>query len=847
MLDTLWQDLRYAVRALRTAPGFTLAAVSTLALGVGANVAIFSIFNQALLRELPLPAPEELVNLSSPGPKPGRTSYSGTFGRDAVFSYPLFRDLERDQTMFTGLAAHRDFAANVVYRGQASSETGFLVSGSYFPVLALRPALGRLLLPNDDRARDAGHVVVLSHQYWRTRFNADPGVLGDALVINGQPMTIVGVTPRAFTSTTLESHPQIFVPLTMAALMMPGLRDPHTGNGTWNGFDDRRDHWLYLFARLKPGMSRETAETAINGAFAGIINGVELSALRAHIGSDAERTQFSNRRLFLEPGGQGQRPERAELVRVLVLLFCVTGIVFLIACANVANLMLARGATRATDLTVRLAIGAGRGRLVRHLLLESCVLSAIGGIGGLIAAAAALHAIGSSMPGQWLATQFEPDVTMLAFALAMSTLTVLLVGLYPALYATRHDVMSVLKTGTTASASRTAARLRTGIATLQVALSTALLIVAGLFARSLLNMSRVDLGIDTESLATFRISPELSGYTAESSAVVFDRVASELLATPGVTGVTMSTVPLLAGVASGTNVTVEGFDTPPETNTGTVYARIGTEYFRTLGIPLIAGREFTEHDRVGSPKVAIINEAFARRFNLESNPIGKRMYLGAGRPPDTEIIGLVQDAKYSQLKDPPPAQFFVPYRQQAPAPGDLNFYVRSNVPAERIVALIPALAARVDATLAVKNLLPMTTQAYATVAFDRLIAALSAAFAGLATLLAGIGLFGVLSYAVLQRTREIGLRMALGADVGRVQRMVFGSVGWMTAVGGAAGLAMAFGLERVARSMLFEVEGLDPVVAVCSATGVALVALGAGILPALRAIRVDPVVALRAE
>lgn len=846
MFESIRQDVRHAVRSLRRSPGLTCLVVLTLAVASGANTAVFSIFNQALLRELAVPAPDQLVNLLSPGPRFGRTSSSGTSGADAMFSYPLFRDLEQAQTVFTGLAAHRDFPANVAYKGQASSEAGRLVSGSFFPVLALQPALGRLLTPADDRARDAQYVVVLSHEYWRIRFNADPAILNDRLTVNGQVMTIVGVAPPTFTSTTLEDRPRIFVPLSMAVLMMPGARDPRLDRGVWNPFEDRGDHWLILFGRLKPGISRETAAATMNRAFTAILNDIELPRVPRVFG-EAARDQFRNRRLILEPGAYGQRPERAELSRVLLFLFCVTAAVLAIACANIANLLLARAASRSAEMTVRLAIGANRARLVRYLLIESCLFAGTGALGGLIVAAWILAAISSLGPVQWAATDFGLDLTMLSFTTAVSAAMALLVGLYPALHSTRRDLTSALKSNTTTSAPRAVARFRMTLATVQIALSMALLIIAGLFARSLLNMSRVELGIDASRLLTFRVSPERNGYAPERIGALFDRIADELLATPGVTGVSVSTVPLLAGMASGTNITVEGFHPPPGTYMGTVFSRIGTHYFRTLGIPLIAGREFSDTDGIGSPKVAIVNEAFVRRFNLGASPIGKRIHLGAGGPLDIEIVGLVKDASYSQLKDPPPSQFFLPYRQQAPPAGELNFYVRSSVPPERIVSMIRPLVARIDGTLPVENLQLMTTQALATVALDRLIAALSAGFAALATFLAAIGLFGVLSYTVMQQTREIGIRIALGADVGRVQGMVLGQVGRMTVVGGIAGVAAALGLARLARSMLFEVEGVDPVVMAWAAAGAAVVAIGAGMIPARRAAHVDPIAALRAE
>jgi predicted permease len=538
----------------------------------------------------------------------------------------------------------------------------------------------------------------------------------------------------------------------------------------------------------------------------------------------------------------GPRPGRVSTV-----LFLVTTTVLAIACANVANLLLARAASRTVDMTVRLAIGAGRARLVRYLLIESCLLAGAGLVGGLIVGAWMLAAIASYSPVEWGAVDFRLDLTMLSFTTALWGAMALVVGVCPALHTTRRDLACALRSSTTASAPRETARIRTTLAMVQIALSTALLVVAGLFARSLLNMSRVELGIDAEHLVTFRVSPERNGYVPERTGALFDRIASELAAAPSVTGVTVSTVSLLGGMASGTNITVEGFNPPPDTYMGTVFSRIGTGYFRTLGIPLIAGREFSMSDSPASPKVAIVNEAFVRRFNLGANPIGKRMSLGAGGRLDTEIVGLVKDASYSLLKDVAPSQFYLPYRQQTPAAGELNFYVRSSVPPERIVSMIRPLVARIDGTLPVENLKLMTTQAQATVALDHLIAVLSGGFAALATFLAAIGLFGVLSYTIMQQRREIGVRVALGADVRRVQRMVLGLVGRMTVIGITAGVIAALGLGRLAQSMLFKVEGVDPVVMVCAAAGAAVVAIGAGIVPARRAARVDPMAALRTE
>jgi predicted permease len=805
----------------------------TLALGTGANVAIFSVIDHALLRPLPVPDPDQLVNLSSPGPRAGSISGNSGIGPTSeVFSDPLFRDLEQVQTVFTGIAAHRDFEANVSFRGQASHEDGWLVSGSYFPVLGLRPALGRLLTPDDDRAIGAHHVAVLSHEYWRTRFNADPAVLNEGLVVNGQLMTIVGVAPQSFVSTTLDDRPHVFVPVSMTSLMAPDR----------TRFDNRRAHWLYLFARLKPGVSRDDAERTINVPFTALMSDVELQAQRSGLG-DLAREELARRRLRLEPGKQGQRPNRAELSRLAVLLFCVTGIVLLMACANVCNLLLARGVYRSTELTVRVSVGAGRGHLVRHLLIESCLLAATGGILGVIIAIWTLGVIAPLLPGA-PTFQFELNAPIFVFTVIVSGASVLLIGLYPALNSTRRDLSVALNGNAASSGSVATARFRNVLTTTQFALSLALLVVAGLFTKSLLNVSRLELGLQPDNLLTFRISPELSGYTRESARLLVERIEQELATLPGVASVSTSTIPLLDNFGWSNNVTVEGSDAGPESP---YTADVGPDYFRTVGIPLVAGREFVVSDVTNAPKVAVVNESFVRAFNLGQPIVGRRLGMGAGNVPiDIEIVGVVRDARYSEVKTPPPPQFYLPYRQIQRF-GALNFYIRSTGPAEPLVSLIPPLMTRLEGTLPVENLRTMHDQVRASAETDRSMSTLSTGFAIVAVLLAAIGLYGVLSYTVAQRRREIGVRMALGADAARIALLVFGHVGRTVLIGGVAGCAAALGLGRLAQSMLFGIEGPDLVVIACATLGVIVVASAAAALPARRAARVDPMAALRAE
>jgi predicted permease len=828
-------NLKLAVRRLFKTPFVSIIAILSLALGIGANAAIFSLFDQTLLRPLPVQRPDELVNFSAPGPKQGSNSCGQAGDCESVFSYPMFRDLERQQTVFTAIAAHVGFGANLSYQGQTESGGGMLVSGSYFPVLGLQPALGRLLDPNDDRNIGGHFLTVLSHAYWTTRLGANPSVLNQTLIVNGQRMTIVGVAPRGFNSTTLGQEPEVFVPITMRGLMVPG----------WKGFDNRKSYWAYLFARLKPGVSIEQARVAMNGLYRPIINDVDAPLQQGM--SEQTMARFKAKTIVLEAGRRGQSQVHSEAKTPLRLLFSITGIVLLIACANIANLLLVRGAGRATEMAVRLSLGATRRRLLAQLLTESCVLAVLGGIAGLIVARWTLSLIASLLPPDGTSSlRFGIEPSIVLFAAALSIGTGLLFGLFPALHATRPDLVSAIKAQAgQPSGARTAARFRTALVTAQIALSMALLISAGLFVKSLMNVSRVDLGVNVDNVVTFGLSPDLNGYDPARSRTFFERTEEELAAVPGVTAVAASMVPLLAGSNWGSSVSVQGFAKAPDTDAHANYNEISPGYFRTLGIPLMAGREFTAADAAGAPKVAIVNEAFAKKFNLGRDGVGKRMSNGP-RELDTEIVGIVQNAKYSSVRQAPPPIFFMPYRQDDRI-GSLNFYVRTSLDPEQMLRTVPGVVARLDPNLPLENLKTMPQQVRENVFMDRMVSTLSAAFALLATVLAAVGLYGVLAYTVSQRTREIGLRMALGADGARMRTMILKQVAWMTLVGGVIGVAGAYYLGKAAESLLFELKGHDPVVMSLSVVLLTLVAFGAGYIPAYRASRVHPMQALRYE
>jgi predicted permease len=832
------RSLKYAFRTLFSSPFVTTVAILSLALGVGANTAIFSLFNQLLLRPLPVERPSELVNFKAPGPKPGNTSCGVAGECDEVFSYPMFRDLEQAQTVFTGIAAHVVFAANLAARGQTVNALGVFVSGSYFPVLGLTPAMGRLLGPDDDRVEGEPHAAVLSHSYWTTQLGADPDIVGKALTVNGRAMTIVGVAPRGFEGTTLGARPRVFVPITMREALQPNVRP----------LDDRRSYWAYLFARLKPGVTIEQARTAINIHYSSVLSEVE-APLQSGM-SDQTMARFKAKAVELASGPSGQSSVSREARTPLTLLLGVTAFVLLIACANIANLLLARSAARSAEMAVRLSLGATRRQLVMQLLTESCLLAAIGGTAGLLLARWTLQLMISLLPADAVATiDTTLDPAMLLFTAAVALGTGVLFGLFPALHTTRPDLVTSLKSRAGhSSGSRSAARFRTMLATSQIALSMALLVSAGLFTRSLFNVSRVDLGLDPERVVTFGLSPALSGYSPERSLQLFERLEAELSALPGVTAVTAARVPLLAGENWGRSVQVEGFDAGPDTDTGSRFNEIGAGYFAAMGIPLLAGREFTAADALGAPKVTIVNEAFAKKFNLGRDVVGRHISSEGARGSalDVEIVGLVKDAKYSDVKAEIPPLFFRPYRQNDRL-GDMNFYVRTGLDAEPFLATIQKGVADIDPNLPVEDLRTLPQQIRDNVFLDRFISVLSTAFASLATLLAAVGLYGVLAYTVAQRTREIGLRMALGAAPERVRAMVLRQVAKMTIIGGAIGLAAALGIGRLTASLLFRLQGYDPGVLAGSAVALTAVALGAGLVPAMRAARVDPMRALRYE
>jgi predicted permease len=831
------RHLRLAFRTLRATPFVTTVAVLSLALGIGANAAIFSLVDQMLLRPLAVREPERLVNLGAPGPKPGSTSCNQSGDCEAVFSYPMFRDLEKANTPFSSVAAHRIFGANLAYDGQTLNGDGVMVSGSYFRTLGLTPALGRLIGPEDDRTLGGHFVAVLAHSYWESRLGADPRVVGKRIVVNGHPMTVLGVAPRGFEGTTLGSRPRVFVPMSMRPQLNPG----------WDGATNRRDYWAYLFARLKPGVDPEAAARQMENVYRPILADVE-APLQEGMSPETMR-RFLARKLTVEPGARGQSSIHGETRTPLALLFGITGIVLLIACANIANLLLARGAARAGEMAVRQSLGAGRRRLIAQLLTEACVLAALGGLASLVVAQWTLTGVAAMLPSDAAESfRFKLDLGVLGFTAAAALVTGFAFGLFPAIHGTRPDLIGVIRAGAgqIAGGARAAARFRSALVTAQIALSMTLLVSAGLFIRSLRNVSREQLGVKIERVVTFGLSPVRNGYKPAQSRDLFRRTLEAVGALPGVTGVASARVPLLANNNWGNDVSVQGFERGPDTDAGASYNAVSPGYFRTLGVALVAGREFTDADRVGAPKVAVVNEAFAKKFGLGRTAVGKRMARGDTAALDIEIVGVIPDTKYSEVKQEPPPLFVTPVLQDSVV-GALSFYVRTASSPEQLVRTLPAAVKALDANLPIEDLKTMPQQIRENTFLDRMITTLSAAFAAVATLLAAVGLYGVLAYTVAQRTREIGVRMALGADAGRVRALVLRQVGVMLAVGSVVGIVAALGLGSAAASLLWGMTARDPLAIGSAVVVLALVAAGAGWIPARRAAQVEPMRALRYE
>ncbi len=837
-LDRFARDLRYGLRGLIAKPGFLVTVVATLALGLGVNAAIFTLFHHTLMKPLPVPEPERLVNLQGPGARSGWSTSNNSGDSRALFSYPMFRDLEAAQDGAIRLAGHRGESLNMTWQGNTSNVQGSLVTGSYFPVLGLVPSQGRLLSPQDDAVLGSGEAVVLAHGFWQDRFGADPGVVGRSLAINGVPMTIVGVAPAGFTGTTLGVRTELFVP---ASVKWPGRSDGLPEH-------QRRDYfWLYAFGRLMPGVAADAARQQLQARYHTVLNEIE-APLQEGL-SDNAMADFRGKQLVFVPGAQGQSRVPDSLFTPLTTLMLVSGLVLLMACVNIANLQLARGASRGNEMAVRSALGASGAQLRRQLLVESVLLGLFGAVLALpVAWLVAKGMAAFDATGMAGLAQGSLSWATVAFTFIVALATMLAFGLFPAWRLSRSTPADALRARSgQPGADRAAGRFRNGLAVTQIAFSLALLVLAGLFARSLANIAQTDLGMRVERVLTFAVAPQLNGYSSEQSRQLFTRIESELAALPGIDGVALSSMSLLAGHDWSSSVSVQGYQPAPDEVTNSSLNDVGAGFFATLGVPVLTGREFTHQDIAGAPRVAIVNRRFTEYYGLDSDAVGKRVSLSSGNPElDIEIVGVVANSAYSNVKDETPTVLYLPLAQSEDA-GHVNVYVRSAVDPTQLGQAITQAIQRLDPQLPLLSLRTFSEQIRQNTGTDRMVGLLSAGFAGLATLLAAIGLYGLLAYAVAQRTREMGLRLALGSSPARVRGMVLGQMARLAAIGLVVGLVLAVALGTAARSLLFGLSGHDPMVLVAATVLLAGVVFAAAWWPAWRASRTDPMVALRDE
>jgi len=836
-MHTLWQDVRYGLRMLAKNPGFTLIAILTLALGIGANTAIFSLLNQVLLRRLPVRHPEELVVLKSPGPKHGHVWSDGDDSE--IFSYPLYKGLAKNTTVFNGVLARFEFSASIASRGQTDRGSGELVTGNYFEVLGVQPAFGRVLSPADDDVQGAHPVLVLSHAYWERHFGGDAGALNQTILVNNTEMTIVGVAQAGFTGIQVGKIPDIFVPMTMKGQMTP-IR---------NGLDNWNDSFLAVLARRKPGVSVEQAQAGINADYPGLLE-QQAATLKMRKGGKDEK-EFLSKKIVLAPGAQGRTTAQRDSGPALMALFAMVALVLLIACTNVANLLLAKAATRQREFAIRSALGATPGRMMRQLLVESFLCALGGGVLGLILGSWLMNiltdAVVSDTGMQGITASVDGSV--LGFAAGATVLSAMLFGLIPAWRATRIGVSQMMKDqGSTTSAGPGHVRFRKVLVAGQVAFTLLLLTGGALFSRTLWNLRMQNLGLSTENLITFSISPQLSGYDEARTVALVDQLRARLAEVPGVLGVGASQIPVLTGTDMGTNITVEGRQNLDTDDRHVNFDAVSANYFSTMRIPLLSGREFNAVDNAKSPKVAIINEAMAKEFFPNRNPIGVHLGMGSGDDVklDIEIVGVVKNAIVEHVRDGVLPYFYRPYSQFGKLFG-MSFYLRTQQDPLLIANTLRETVRGADPNLPVYELKTVQRVVDEDLFAERVIAGLSAAFGGLAALLSALGIYGVLAYLVVQRTREIGIRVALGAAAGHVRGLVFKEVGWMVLAGALVGLPAAYGLARLSESMLYGVHAGDLPIYAASLGIICVVALAACYIPSRRATRIDPIVALRYE
>jgi predicted permease len=833
-MTTTLSDLRLAIRGLRRSPLFATVAILSLALGIGANTAIFTLIDQILLRKLPVTAPDQLVMVYQQGSNMGSNMGS------RMHSYPLYQDLQKRAEPLAEVLCRRLVSASISVDNQTERVEAEMVSGNYFSMLGVKPAIGRVFNSQEDDQVYSGHpVVVLSHGYWVSRFARDPGVIGKKILVNDYPMTIVGVSAEGFAGLDPARAPQIRVPVLMKPVMAP--------DWGWLHMDDRRARWVQVFARLKPGYTVDSAKGPVQGLFTQI-RGYEMTLPAAKDWSAYSRAEFMKGRLLVTSAALGYSGLRNDFSTALLVLMCMVGLVLLIACANVANLLIARGFMRQREIAVRLSLGSSRGRLVRQLLVESLVLSSVGGALGLGIAFVLTRGLLALVPsqGQPLLISASPDPRILAFTLGLTFVTGIVFGLLPAVRASRPDPWTTLKdTVGSIAGGGGSLFLRKGLVTAQVALSFLLLFGAGLFVRSLQNLKTAETGVALDNLVTFQLSPSLSGYDNPRAVIFYRALLDRLASTPGVKSVALSAVPILAGDEWDSSMAVEGHQFKDGEDMQAFMNALSPGYFETMKIPFLEGRDFRISDVKENSTVAIVNREFATHFFPGRSAVGKRLGWGGGPGSKLtiEIIGVVNNSLYEGPREGLHRQVFIPNWGKNSA----VFYVRTLTASASTYNLIRNEVKQLDAAMPVYEMKTVEAQLDETLLTDRLIAMLSAGFGLLATLLASVGLYGVMAFVVARRKKELGIRLALGAQTGSVIWLVMSEVLLLLAIGLAVGIPSAMALGRFVSAQLYGIQPRDPVIAGSTVLLLTIVSVAAGLIPAHRASRIDPIMALRHE